>query len=138
MLIRCRNPSKPHYAFGVISILGPLRRSRRFEWWGFNSLRGLFSWCVMPSMMGGWGWLASALILYGWFLHPRPMGVFANCIGTVIFAWIAWSLDFWDLLAIEVAIAAIQIRLLYIAVRRQLTRTVDFVFKHRLLAKYRP
>ena len=92
---------------------------------------------MMPSMMGLWGWLASTLILYGWFLHPRPMGVFANCIGTVIFAWIAWSLDYYDLLAVEGAIAIVQVRLLYIAARMRLTRTADFVFKHRLLTKYR-
>ena len=89
-------------------------------------------------MMGMWGWAAAALVLYGWFLHPRPVGVFSNCLGTSIFAWIAWSLSYWDLLTIEVAIAAIQVRLLYVAARIQLTRTADFVFKHRFLAKYRP
>lgn len=87
---------------------------------------------------GWWGWLASALILWGWYFHPRLMGVFLNFVGTIIWGIIAWSLDYYDLLAIEIAVASIQVRLMYIAARIQLTRTADFVFKHRLLTKFRP
>lgn len=55
-------------------------------------------------------WVANALICVCWYWYPRRWAVVAGAGGSAIYAWIAWEMSWWGLLAVEILITALQVR----------------------------
>lgn len=64
------------------------------------------------------GWVANALLIVGWAMFPtRPKaGVAIQLGGSILWAYIGYSLAMWDLCSIEVIIAILKVRALALMV----------------------
>lgn len=55
-------------------------------------------------------WVANALIVVCWTWYPRRWAILAGALGSLIYAWIAVTLSWWGLLAIELLITGLQVK----------------------------
>lgn len=58
------------------------------------------------------GWIANVILVWGWVAlgNKHRYGIMLGILGSVIWAGIAYNKAMWDLITIEIVLAAVQVR----------------------------